>query len=408
MQHGYDSTSVNDIASALGITKAGLYHYITSKESLLFDILTLGVDALEDEVVVPTRTITDPEDRLNDIVLRHAILVTCNRGALTLLVDTLHALPRAQRREISARYRRYFTYLRDTIAELRATGRLRDLDPTVAAFSVLGVILWMPQWFRPDGRLTSEEVAREIVAFVSAALISSAVPPRRTPLRLVAGASVGADRPEPRRGRGRREARAFAQRNPRRVRFCMTAARALVERGFQGTSVSDIASALGVTEAGLYHHIASKDQLFLEILTLGMDWLDEDVVKPVAEVSDAETRLSQIISRHARLTATNEPWITVLQDDMRAMPAADRAVIGLRKRAYFDLMRGLVRDLQTMGSVRPLDSTVATYSVLAMILWIPRWLNPKGRLHPERVAEEVADIALGALFTRRDGPGRLL
>jgi AcrR family transcriptional regulator len=61
----------------------------------------------------------------------------------------------------------------------------------------------------------------------------------------------------------------------------MTAARTFVERGFDATSVNDIAAALGVTKAGLYHYIASKDALFFDILSLGMDWLDEEVVKNV-------------------------------------------------------------------------------------------------------------------------------
>ena|SRR4029078_12560100 len=55
VERGFDATSVNDIAAALGITKAGLYHYISSKESLLFDIITLGLDSIDEEVVEPTR-----------------------------------------------------------------------------------------------------------------------------------------------------------------------------------------------------------------------------------------------------------------------------------------------------------------------------------------------------------------
>jgi AcrR family transcriptional regulator len=67
VQRGFDATSVNDIAAALGITKAGLYHYISSKESLLFDIITLGLDSIDEEVIEPTRDIADPEARFLDM-----------------------------------------------------------------------------------------------------------------------------------------------------------------------------------------------------------------------------------------------------------------------------------------------------------------------------------------------------
>ena len=55
LRKGYDATSVNDIANALGITKAGLYHYIHGKKELLFDIMNFGLDSLEEEVVTPAQ-----------------------------------------------------------------------------------------------------------------------------------------------------------------------------------------------------------------------------------------------------------------------------------------------------------------------------------------------------------------
>src|SRR5215813_939249 len=53
LRKGYDATSINDIANALGMTKAGLYHYINGKKELLFDIMTFGLDELRDECVIP-------------------------------------------------------------------------------------------------------------------------------------------------------------------------------------------------------------------------------------------------------------------------------------------------------------------------------------------------------------------
>src|SRR5215475_8210919 len=95
----------------------------------------------------------------------------------------------------------------------------------------------------------------------------------------------------------------------RRTEICLTAARTFVERGFDATSVNDIASALGVTKAGLYHYIVSKEALFFDVVSLGMDWLDEEVVKHVVGIEDPEERLEQMLLRHATLTGTNEPWI---------------------------------------------------------------------------------------------------
>ena len=161
-ERGFDATSVSDIARALSMTKAGLYHYFSSKEALLFEIMMFGLERVHDEVLVPVRAIRDPEVRLRQLIVRHARITTRARGAVTVLSDETRALPAAQRQKIERRMRVYVDLVRDTLAEIRATGRLRDVDPTVATFSLIGMILWFPRWFRHDGRLTPEVAADEI------------------------------------------------------------------------------------------------------------------------------------------------------------------------------------------------------------------------------------------------------
>ena len=159
---GFDGTSVSDVAHALKMTKAGLYHYFTGKEALLFEIISYGLDEVRDEVAEPARAIRDPEARLRELVLRHARIVTRAHGAVASLVDETRALPAPERRRLEERMRVYFDLMRSTLAELKQAGKLRDVDVSVAAFGVLGMVLWLPRWYRHGGRLTEEQVAEEI------------------------------------------------------------------------------------------------------------------------------------------------------------------------------------------------------------------------------------------------------
>ncbi len=70
----------------------------------------------------------------------------------------------------------YVEVVRRTLDELKAAGRLRPVDRTTAAFSVIGMILWLPRWFRPNGRLTQDQVANGIADIALGGLI---VPPPR-------------------------------------------------------------------------------------------------------------------------------------------------------------------------------------------------------------------------------------
>jgi AcrR family transcriptional regulator len=179
---GYDATSVSDIARALGITKAGLYHYFESKEALLFEITAYGLDRVRDEVILPARAVRDPEARLRQLVIRHARIATQGRGAIAQLVDEVRALPPPARKRVEERMRAYVDLVRGTLVELRSAGRLRDVDPTVATFSLIGMILWLPRWFRQNGRLSQEQVANEIANIALGGLLRSrkrALRPRR-------------------------------------------------------------------------------------------------------------------------------------------------------------------------------------------------------------------------------------
>jgi TetR/AcrR family transcriptional regulator, cholesterol catabolism regulator len=162
LRKGYDATSVNDIANALGMTKAGLYHYINGKKGLLFDIMNFGLDELCEEVVTPARAIVDMEARLRFIITSHAQLVTRGQGAITILVDEVMALTPAQNRIITRRKREYFDRLREILNRLKAEGKLQDVDTTVATFSLLGMINWLSRWFTQEGALTEEQVAEQI------------------------------------------------------------------------------------------------------------------------------------------------------------------------------------------------------------------------------------------------------
>jgi AcrR family transcriptional regulator len=180
-ERGFDATSVSDVARALGLTKAGLYHHFESKEALLFEIMSFGLDKVRDEVLLPVQAIRDPEERLRQLIVRHARIATRGHGAVAHLGDEIRALPPAARKDIERRMRVYFDLVRDTLGDLKAAGRLRSVDPTVATFSLIGMILWLPRWFRQSGKLTQERVAEEIAKMALGGLVT---PGRRRVLRL--------------------------------------------------------------------------------------------------------------------------------------------------------------------------------------------------------------------------------
>jgi AcrR family transcriptional regulator len=154
LEKGYDGTSVSDIADALGITKAGLYHYISGKTELLYEIMKFGLDELDQQVMVPAQSIVDAEERLRFVISTHAGLVMGSDGAVTILVDEARALSPAQNRKVTKLKRGYLDFLRKTLDELSAEGKLRAVNTTVATFSIIASINWLSRWYQANGALS--------------------------------------------------------------------------------------------------------------------------------------------------------------------------------------------------------------------------------------------------------------
>jgi AcrR family transcriptional regulator len=182
-----------------------------------------------------------------------------------------------------------------------------------------------------------------------------------------------------------------------------TAARMICEKGYDATSMNDIAEAVGITKAGIYHHIPGKQELLFRIMNFGMDELDEEVITPARAIEDAEQRLRAIITNHVQLITRrstpqgNNP-VTIVIEEVAGLTRAHRRKIDQRKRAYVELIRDTLNRLKEEGKLSEVDVTTASFSLLGMILWLSRWYNPEGRLGPEQIAEQITTISLGGLL----------
>lgn len=161
-ERGFEHTSVSDIADALKITKAGLYYYFESKQELLYRIVTHGLDSVKDAVLDPARNIADPEKRLRFIILNHSRLAAEGNHAVIIISHEINSLTFNQREAVLKRRREYFEFVRETLVELKNEGKLQKLDITTATFTLFGMILWLPRWYRPNGKLPVDKVCQSV------------------------------------------------------------------------------------------------------------------------------------------------------------------------------------------------------------------------------------------------------
>ena len=173
-EKGYDGASMQDIAGAVGLTKAGLYHHVGSKDRLLFEIMNYGMDILDEMVLQKVKEITDPREKLKQTIVGHINLIVRARDQeITVILHENRSLKGALRKKINARKRQYIDYLKDLIGEVQQAGGKRTISPRVASFVLLGMVNWLYQWYDPEGPVKQEELSKAYVDFFFRGLLGT-------------------------------------------------------------------------------------------------------------------------------------------------------------------------------------------------------------------------------------------
>ena len=170
-EKGYESTSIQDIADAVGILKGSLYYYITSKEDLLFEVIQ-GVHEEALKSLERTRHLEgDALQKIRAFVVVHVTHNATNLVKMAVFFHDFRSLS-GERREIIVKERDLYDHaLRELIRQGQEEGTIcPDIDPKLAAITVLGMMNWIYQWYRPGGGLSVEEIASAYGDFVVAAL----------------------------------------------------------------------------------------------------------------------------------------------------------------------------------------------------------------------------------------------
>lgn len=158
-EKGFHATSMQDIAEAVDLKKASLYHHVASKQEILVNLLDQALDILIEKMSEVTQQSISPEEKLRLAMQVYLGALIQNRDLASILLLEHRSLePEMHKRHIPRRDR-FEALWRDVIEEGVRKGVFDCDDPRLAVKAVLGVANWTIMWFRPDGRLSVEQIA---------------------------------------------------------------------------------------------------------------------------------------------------------------------------------------------------------------------------------------------------------
>lgn len=179
------------------------------------------------------------------------------------------------------------------------------------------------------------------------------------------------------------------------------AVRLFGDRTYSAVSMRDISDAVGILPGSLYTHIASKEQLLLEIVEAGIDkYLD--AIRPAADsTAAADRRMRQAIKAHLEVLASNRDHTLIAFHQWKHLGAANQRRVVKKRNAYEAMFTTIVEDgLATGVFVGLSDPRLAVLAIIGMLNGVSEWYSSTGKRSSGEVGDILADLVISGLTGR--------
>lgn len=164
-ERGFFSTSFDEVAASLGVSKPTIYHYLGTKEEVLLECVGRGISELKDAAAKASQSPGTGLDRLRAFLIRYVQINMDDFGRCVIRTPEEGLTPDANAR-FRALKRDVDSALRDMIRQAIADGSIADGDVKTIAFTIAGALNWPARWYRPGPEQEREALAQAMVALL--------------------------------------------------------------------------------------------------------------------------------------------------------------------------------------------------------------------------------------------------
>ncbi|RZS39117.1 TetR family transcriptional regulator [Herbihabitans rhizosphaerae] len=178
------------------------------------------------------------------------------------------------------------------------------------------------------------------------------------------------------------------------------AAKLFYERGYDGTSMDELARRLGITKAAIYHHVSGKEDLLRMSVDRALDGLFAVATEAEQMPGAAIDKLEHLVRGSVRVLCTRLPFVTLLLR-VRGNTEVERAVLG-RRRAFDRIVAKLVAQAEADGDLRPdVDPAMTARLLFGMVNSLIEWYQPRRASDDRALADAIAKVAFDGIRVPR-------
>lgn len=185
------------------------------------------------------------------------------------------------------------------------------------------------------------------------------------------------------------------------------AARVFSEKGYEGASIRDISRASGVSLAGMYYYVESKQKLLYLIQIYTFETILRRLEQRLAGVADPVKKLRALIHNHLDYFLRHPMEMKVLSLEGEALEGEYRREVLEIKRRYYGTALGIFEEMRRAGAARRMNPRVAVLSLFGMMNWIHTWHRPQVDPGADALAETMAGMfLLGVMNSHGQGSAK--
>jgi AcrR family transcriptional regulator len=162
---GYEKGSLNAVARKVGISKAAIYYHFKNKEEILYNIIIDDIDRLIFDLGEISKRKNDPIRELKEMVDVQVSYMSQKINAKIVFEDG-NFLSKKYQEILRKRQKEIVEIYKNKLKEIASVRKLKDINITVAKFSVLGIINWLYQWYNPKGKMSMEKIKENIIKII--------------------------------------------------------------------------------------------------------------------------------------------------------------------------------------------------------------------------------------------------
>jgi AcrR family transcriptional regulator len=168
------------------------------------------------------------------------------------------------------------------------------------------------------------------------------------------------------------------------------------EKGYEKSSMREIAERVGISKAAMYHHFTNKEEMLYTICLHAGNLVYENLQKAIRRNQDlnvsVKEQLTDILLEYTTSYLQNKNFNKVLLHDIESLPEDKKRVILDIEKANVNQLRAYLHDLMLRGQLRRCNLTVLTFSLFSAVHWLYFWYRPDKELSVKEIVEHIVDI----------------